>query len=159
MAFALMMFITTINQWNSSVTPKQFRVISKNTTSAKHGSLGIGLEKLRSFVFWFIKLLTQHGEGLSRYQNRGQYSCIFIEFCTSEWILLNSICRVFIFQRTIFGISAVLRWSDGRLTSTDNLDICCHNLYLELNKTMKIIIRPQNYSILRRKMPNVTIKS
>ena len=41
----------------------------------------------------------------------------------------------------------------------DNFDICCHHLRLELAKTMKIIVRLQNCSILMREMPDLTIKS
>jgi len=71
----------------------------------------------------------------------------------------NQLSQVFGYSGTLFnrppGGTLLLR----RLHGVDNIDICWHNPYLELNKTMKIIIRPQNYSILRREMPVVTIKS
>lgn len=57
-----------------------------------------------------------------------------------------------LFQATFSSSSRELSCKDGGLNNQcnrgiDNLDICCHNLYLELNKRMKIIKRPQNYSI------------
>ena len=41
----------------------------------------------------------------------------------------------------------------------DNLDIVCHNQYLKVDKTVKIIIQSQNYSILSQKMPAAAVKS
>jgi len=46
--FDLMMSITRKSRRSRNVTQKRFRVISNIIDSRKHGSLGIGLKKLRS---------------------------------------------------------------------------------------------------------------
>ena len=117
MVFDLMMSITRKSRRSRNVTQKRFRVISNIIDSRKHGSLGIGLKKLRSLRtrLGFHVGLT-HGKSLKT-------SNIEAQLFHFDWVwyvrglLFTDTYLNILFSKSNYWNYAVFQWSDARLTS------------------------------------------
>ena len=105
MVFDLMMSIMRKSRRSRNVTQERFRVISNIINSRKHGSLGIGLKKLRSLRtrLGFHVGLT-HGKSVKT-------SNIEAQLFHFDWVYLSEgFCSlthtwIFSFQRAVIGIT------------------------------------------------------
>ena len=102
MGFGLIIFIATRIRRNRNVIQKQFRVISNNICSRKHGSLGIGLTVLRSSCFLF-SLLAQHRKSLSICKMPGNVFLHFDQVWHLWEHLFSNTCLYAPFSRHIHG--------------------------------------------------------
>ena len=107
MVFDQMMSITRKSWRSRNVTQKRFHVVSNIIDSRKHGSLGIGLTKLRSLRtrLGFHVGLT-HGKS-SKLQTLKHNSFILIEFDISESFCSLTHTWIFSFQRELLELRCV----------------------------------------------------
>ena len=117
MGFDLMMSITRKIRRSRNVTQKRFRVISNIIDSRKHGTLGIGLKKLRSLrIRLGFHVGLTHGKSLKT-------SNIEAQLFHFDWVwyvrglLFTDTYLNILFSKSNYWNYAVFQWSDARLTS------------------------------------------